>query len=316
MARRKKHEEHEEHENHERWLVSYADMVTLLMALFIVMFAMATVDARKFAALANSFTGQDNPQESVLEGNVSVIDGGTPQKLETNASTSSSANFDVPGLKNSNEGTEAIRREAQRAAAAKRDADNLEQVKQEIQASLDAHGMGDTVRFRKEPKGLVVSIITDRVLFDSGQATVKPSGEIVLKALGPPLSHLPNQVTIEGHTDNIPIASSQFPTNWELSTTRATSVLRYLTDREGVPASRLSAAGYADQRSVVPNDSNEHRAQNRRVEVVIHALTDTSAPVIDTQAEPAQTNAPVLPTVPGKPQIELPSATTNEGAQH
>ncbi len=310
MTRKKKHEE-EEHENHERWLVSYADMVTLLMALFIVLFSMASVDEQKFAALASSFTGQNNPQHSVLDGNQGIVKGGTPEKLDSAANASMSPKISMPVVPNSNQGTEALRREHQKAAAAKQDSDNLEQVKQEIQASLDAHGMGDSVRFRKEPKGLVVSIVTDRVLFDSGKAAVKPQGAVVLDALGPPISHLPNQVAIEGHTDDQPINSAQFPTNWELSTTRATSVLRYLTDREGVPASRLGAAGYADQRPVVPNNSSEHRAQNRRVEVVIHALTNDSAPTIDTQNAPtaaAPTDTPEVPTLPPKPQIDLPAA--------
>lgn len=303
MAKRNKKHVEEEHENHERWLVSYADMVTLLMALFIVLFAMATVDQKKFAALASSLAGS-NPEQTVLDGNISVLDGagtGDPATV-----------FDLPQQTGSEDNTQ-DRQLTRQQELTQQDNNNFELVKQEIQASLAARGMSDAVRFRREPKGLVVTVVTDRVLFDSGQATIKPQGANVLDALSGPLAFLPNDVTIEGHTDNVPIGSSQFPTNWELSTTRATSVLRYLTDRGNVPSVKLSASGYADQRSIVPNDTADRRAQNRRVEVVIQAQTDQSSPTTDTEA-PAP-RPPVLPTLPPRPSIALPSVSVPTGDQ-
>jgi chemotaxis protein MotB len=276
MARAKKHEE-EEHENHERWLVSYADMVTLLMVVFIVLFAMATVDARKFDALKDSLAGVKHPAPSVLSGAQSVIDGGVVAKLDTSIDAPS-AQMDLPELPqaiDSNAASKALQKQQQQDAAKQAEDNNLEQVKQEIQASLQAHGLQDQVKFTKDTRGLIVSVVTDKVLFDAGKAQLRPNSYDILDAIGQPLSHLPNQISIEGHTDNTPIHTAQFDSNWELSTTRATSVLRYLVDHGEVASNRIGAVGYADQRPTVPNDSDAHRSQNRRVEVVI--LTDTQS---------------------------------------
>lgn len=311
MARRKKHVEPEEHENHERWLVSYADMVTLLMALFIVLFAMATVDANKFTALKESLAGEGQPSPSVLEGNQSVIDGGELAKLDS----ASSPNPKIDSPEQNTAAAAALAAQQERSLAQQRDLDNLEQAKEEIQAALDEAGMGDKVRFRKEPRGLVVTVVSDQVLFDSARAEVKPDGQRILQAVAPPLKRLPNAVTVEGHTDDRPINSSQFPSNWELSTARATSVLRFLTEKEGMPASRLSAAGYADQRPVVPNDSSEHRTQNRRVEIVVQTMPDTSAAAVDTESQQPRITASDLPSLPPRPVADLPQVNISQNKE-
>jgi chemotaxis protein MotB len=164
-----------------------------------------------------------------------------------------------------------------RAAGARQQRSLLQGAQQEIQRSLDREGLGDTVKFRLEARGLVVTIVSDKVLFDPGQADLRPEGRVVVDTLAAALGRLPNRLSVEGHTDNVPI-SGRFPSNWELSTARATTVLRELIEHHGIPADRLQAAGYADERPVASNDTPDGRAANRRVELVV--LADV-APALD-----------------------------------
>jgi chemotaxis protein MotB len=267
-----KHEEHEEHVNHERWLVSYADMVTLLMVVFIILFSMATVDARKFSALAAGLKGEKPAaEETILEGNPSVIEGGEIKKLDTEFD-SPSASFDLPTTPTAYDVTAARQALAKQQASdqkSQENKNNLEEVQKEIQASLEARNMSDQVKYSLTKRGLVVTVVTDKVLFDSGAAALRSNSQTILDAIGEPLSRIPNEIAVEGHTDNSPIKTAQYPTNWELSTARATSVLRYLVDHDGVAATRIGATGYGEMRPAVPNDSAAHKAQNRRVEVIV-----------------------------------------------
>jgi chemotaxis protein MotB len=273
-----KKEEHEEHVNHERWLVSYADMVTLLMVVFIILFAMATVDAKKFAALAAGLNGEEPASSvSVIEGSDSVMEGGQIQKLETTYD-SPSVEFELPTTPtdfNVSDAKKALAKQQTQEAAAAEERNNLEQVKQEIQASLAARGMSDQVKYTFNGRGLVVTVVTDKVLFGSGSASLSGGAPSILDAIGEPLSRIPNEIAVEGHTDNSPISTSQFPSNWELSTARSTSVARYLVDHTGVTPTRVGALGYGEFRPVVPNDTAAHKAQNRRVEVIV--LTSTKS---------------------------------------
>jgi chemotaxis protein MotB len=160
----------------------------------------------------------------------------------------------------------------QAAAAAEQQA--LEQTKVELGAALDKAGLGGGVGLRVERRGLVVTIASDKVLFEPGQATLRPEGRQLIHQLAPPLATLPNPLRIEGHTDDVPI-SGTFPSNWELSTARATTVLREIESAHAVAPSRLSATGFADQRPVASNSTPEGRARNRRVEIVVEATTTT-----------------------------------------
>ena len=264
-TKRKRKEEHEEHVNHERWLITYADMITLLMVLFIVLFALGQTDLAKFAQLRDSLNNTmggkgGNP---VFQGGAGPLDG--------------SLNI-APKSQLGIQEVAAIKKEQQREAAVARQDQNFAKVEKQIQAQLDSTGLGNAVRFHKEQRGLIVTVVSDRVLFDVGSADLRPEGTQVLDGMTPALVKLPNAVSIEGHTDDRPIRSALYPTNWELATSRATSVLRYLTTK-GMPGNRLSAAGYADQKPIASNDTEAHRSQNRRVEVVIlSTLDDTSTP--------------------------------------
>ena len=153
---------------------------------------------------------------------------------------------------------------------------SMEAAEEQIIGQLEARGLAGDVGFRLERRGLVVTIVTDDVLFDPGSALLRPAGREVVDALSAALAPLPNTLGIEGHTDPTPTrGGGGYATNWELSTARATSVLRELAERHGIDGRRLSAAGYADTRPLADNRSAEGRATNRRVEIVVHSTTGT-----------------------------------------
>ncbi|MER3475088.1 MAG: chemotaxis protein MotB [Armatimonadota bacterium] len=212
------------HENVDRWLLTYADMITLLVALFIMLYSMSAVNQEKFGALARSMRREFQvlPEQN----------GGK-----------------VLGTRNV--------------------VDPLEQQASRLQQFLQKEGMQNQVRVRHEERGLVISLLSDGTLFDLGSAELKPSAKQVLDRVAEVLRAVPNPVLIEGHTDNLPIRTAQYPSNWELSAARAARVLRYLVQKGGIPAERLIAVGYADTRPLVPNSSPANRAQNRRVDIAV-----------------------------------------------
>jgi chemotaxis protein MotB len=256
-SRRKKHVEHEEHVNHERWLITYADMITLLMVLFIVLFSMSQVDLAKYQKLKSSLSGAFGSSASPLQGGDGVLSSGTsPIPLEGIAVQARKA-------------LEA--QQAQQAAeAAEKDA--LESTKEALGAQLEKAGLGGSVGLRVEHRGLVVTIASDKVLFEPGQATLQPDGRTLIDQLAGPLAGLPNPLRVEGHTDDVPI-NGAFASNWELSTARATTVLRELAASHGIAPARLSATGFADQKPVAANSTPDGRARNRRVEILVEATT-------------------------------------------
>lgn len=275
---KKHHEEHdEEHENSERWLLTYADMITLLMVLFIVLFAMGTTDTRKFNAFKQSFKTTFIGPAPVLRGGVGVLNAANTVSLAPTIKASDQAQ-NVPKILNTplpnNAAAQAVLAAAQaQAAAAAAEQQTLSDAKAKIQAALAAAGLADQATYTMDAHGLTVTIATDKVLFNIGSAQLLPEGLRVIDAIAPTLASLPNQISIAGHTDNQPISSSQYPTNWELSTARATAVLRYLIDAHGMPPDRVSASGYADTRPLVPDTSPANQAKNRRVEVIIEPTT-------------------------------------------
>jgi len=147
------------------------------------------------------------------------------------------------------------------------------------------------VTFRREDRGLVVTVVTDQVLFAAGSAELADEGNAILAVIAAPLQGVPNHITVEGHTDSRPISTPRYPSNWELSTDRATTVLRYLVSALNVPGSRISAAGYADTRNIADNATPEGRAQNRRVEIVINSVANDVAAATISEAAAAQAAA-------------------------
>jgi chemotaxis protein MotB len=275
--RGKKHEE-EEHENHERWMVSYADMLTLLFVLFVVLFAMSQVDKEKFAALAKglseSFGGPitvqpgPTPEGSVLDGLPGAVD--IASAIAPDA-TVSQAEVDAAAA-------QAALAESQRVAAeAQTQYDELAAARDRIESALRVAGHEGAARFEIDERGLVVHIVADAVLFDAEEAVLRPEGRQILDAVAPALRDLPNQLGVEGHANHLPVTSGgPWPSNWELSAYRATTVVRYLAG-DGVPQDRMAANGYSDTRPLVPASDPDAITVNRRVDVVVMSTASAEA---------------------------------------
>lgn len=250
---RKKKKESNRH-SQDRWLVTYADLITLLMIFFVMMYTMSQVDARKYAAVANSLsivlTGQ---AMSVLETQgPSLAEGISGQQLPE-------------GL------GEATAHQGQ-----------LQEVRKLIQEFIETQdietGIGETggkatklseyIIVYEQERGLVISF-KDTLLFSSGSDELTPQARNVIRQVGEALVTLPNYIRVEGHTDNLPINTARFPSNWELSVLRASNVVHVLHEEAGVPADRLSIIGYGEYRPLVPNEDSGSRAMNRRVDIVI-----------------------------------------------
>jgi chemotaxis protein MotB len=275
--RPKKHEE-EEHENHERWLVSYADMVTLLMCLFIVLFAMSQVDKAKFAALAAglstsfgapiSVLPSSTPEGSVLDGLPGAIDiasaippDETVQQAQVDAAAAAAA-------------AERAKRIAAEAATAY---DELAAARDKLDAALSEAGFAGAARYEIDERGLVVHIVADAVLFDAEQAVLRPEGKVILDAVAPTLTSLPNVLRVEGHANHLPVTrGGPWPSNWELSAYRATTVLTYLAS-DGVAEPRMYAAGYGSTQPLVPESDPTALTVNRRVDIVVLSTASAEA---------------------------------------
>jgi chemotaxis protein MotB len=287
-GKRRKHVAHEEHENHERWLVTYADMLTLLMVLFIVMFAMSAVDQRKFQALADgladgfgapsvAFKGKPAPLDGDTKASVMPVTGAAPS-LEDGVATPSSAKDAARDAEADRRAVAAADRVKVVAAAnsAEREVKNMREVQEKITRALRAKKMEDSVRFRITERGLVVTIVTSEVIFAGDRADLLAGGSTVLGAVAPALVGLPNDIQVDGHTNQLPVPTVNYPSAWELSTARASTVVRFLHDH-GVPERRLSAAGYAGTRPLYPPDDPRAPKLNRRVDVIVLSNLDSRA---------------------------------------
>lgn len=252
---------HDEHTVDERWLVSYADMITLLMALFLVLWSMASINTSKFESLAASlreaFSGK------VLPGGEAALQPGNQSKAEQAAPQPP-----IPAIQPITSPESIDQGDGQRTDAPLKEAEDLRKLKQQIDEWTAQHGLSTQVKTAVARRGLVVTVLTDRVLFASGSAHVKPAADRLLDALARLLkTQVRNPIQVEGNTDNVPV-SGRYPTNWELSTARSTAVVRALIGR-GVGPSRLTAAGYADRNPIASNANEAGRRRNRRVELVV-----------------------------------------------
>ncbi|GIG30633.1 OmpA/MotB family protein [Cellulomonas marina] len=303
-GRRKKHEEHEEHVNHERWLVSYADFMTVLMALFIVLFAMSQVDAIKFnelrRSLATGFSAADSL--SVLDGTDGVLDssaylnepnenGTTSPNLITadasNGTQASNPTYTPPAASASTAPVSLEGQDPATVAAAQAEAQHLEQIRDQLAAALSERGEADSARFSITDRGLVMGMVANDVYFGAASAELTGRAIAVLDAVAPTLAGLGEQIAVEGHANTLPV-SGRYATNWELSTDRATQVLRRFVEHDGMPGRRVQATGYGDTRPLVPGDTPEALEANRRVDIVVLS----SAPDSVRALVPTIANAP------------------------
>ena len=275
--RPKKHEE-EEHENHERWLVSYADMVTLLMVLFIVLFAISQVDKAKFEELASGLASSFGGPISVVQGTAkepSVLDGG---QLPVDIKSAIGPTQDVEQAAVDRAAAQAAAERARRVAGEAAGAyDDLAETRDKIDAALTAAGYSGAARYEIDERGLVVHIVADAVLFDAEEAVLRPEGRAILDAVAPTLIPLPNVLRVEGHANHLPVtAGGPWPSNWELSAYRASTVLRYLAS-DGVPEPRMYAAGYGSTQPLVPETDPSSITVNRRVDIVVLSTASAEA---------------------------------------
>lgn len=235
VSRRKKGHS-EEHENLERWLITYADLITLLLGLFVVLYSMSQIDLNKYQQWISAFS-QLFGGSGVLAGGKGVLVTPTPPQSSSDAIASSS---------------QSLRQQ------------NLEV---QISAVLSSSIQSKKIMITTSTEGLTIHLL-ERLLFESGSADLKPEAKAVLDTLAEILKFLPNKIRVEGHTDNKPINTVKFPSNWHLSVARALNTAYYLMGK-GVPPEKISIVGYSEYKPIAPNDTEENRAKNRRVDIVI-----------------------------------------------
>lgn len=225
----------------DEWLGTYSDCVTLLLTFFVLLYSMSSLDEAKTKAISEAFTvltGQS--ADSILEydqfqGSNPVIGGESKVENDIEAHPQ----------------------------------DNLSMY-ESVEEFLKENEMDESLEVTQDERGVVLHL-TDSILFETGQATLLPGSIAVLDKINELISSMPNQIVIEGHTDNVPISNSKYSDNWDLSTQRATNVLRYFLNKGNEDPSRFSASGYGEFRPNVENTSDENRSQNRRVNILIVA---------------------------------------------
>jgi chemotaxis protein MotB len=224
----------EDKENLDRWLLTYADLITLLLAFFVVMYSMSRIDNKKFGQVSDALN-------AILKGGTSVL------------------RFKEEPVKDGH-GLLSL--------------GNLRMVQQKIDEKFKQLGKQDVLQTEITERGLVVHIL-ESALFDKGSADLKSRAMEILDLVAQEMVGRPNHIRVEGHTDDTPIQTLVYPSNWELSSARATAVVRYFTESHTILADHISALGYGEYRPVAPNNSIENRAQNRRVDVVILTMDMT-----------------------------------------
>jgi chemotaxis protein MotB len=274
MARKRPHPEHE---NHERWLVSYADFITLLFAFFVVMFATSQTDKAKAQQVADAVKGA--LEKGGITAVVREILGGTvDEKGKGNAQ-----------MKGPGGSQKSVKPESASPVEAE-----LVPSLNYLTRALEDEIKNGKIELRMESRGLVVSL-RQATFFPSGEDALAPATHPTFEKVSSIIVSLPNQVRLEGHTDSVPIHTARFRSNWELSASRAIACLELLAEEFDVPLERLSIAGYAETAPIASNDTEEGRAQNRRVDVVIlhhRAIVGEPSKALGKTEEPkARTNS-------------------------
>ncbi len=275
-----------EHENDERWLLTYADMITLLMALFMVLFSISSVNISKYRtlqmALKAAFSGDILPGgKSIEQPGASANSSRAPTTIDTPAIVRLTPNVTSElehvsggqsGSSQASAQSAATSAASVQVSAAQQEQASFEALQRELNAYAAKHGFAKSVHVTIEQRGLAIRVLTDSLLFTSGSATLESHGEPLLTEIAALLNvdHV-HPIAVEGNTDNVPITGGAFPSNWELSTARASSVVRFLIAK-GVDSQRLSAVGYAEQHPIATNSTPAGRALNRRVEIVLQRL--------------------------------------------
>jgi len=315
-GKRKKKVHHEEHVNHERWLVTYADMVTLLMVLFIVLFAISQVDQKKYmqlaAGLSNAFGGpvrviasSDGLLPQSTDGSLVPFD----PRTTINIAPEPGVDLKKDASKSDSTAGTATAEVDSRIAKALAENAKLDEVQKKIAAELKKTGYDKSVKFTRDERGLTITVVTDKIVFPADAAALQPAGEKIIDAVGQAIRSVPNQIAVEGHTNQAAARPVNFIDEWALSSARAAAVLRIL-QRDGVVPSRLRAVGFGDTRPLI--DPKDPRALdvNRRVDVIV--LSDF-APATDAAPKSiasSPSDRPFLDKAPKGPSFGTSDAPT------
>lgn len=217
-------------------MTTFTDMTMLILVFFILLFSMSKIDVEKFKAIADSYKNYQ-----LLDFYPSIIPNDTPSTEED------------PNNQEKGKGEQE---------------QSLDKLYQSIQNYLEENDLGDVIAANRTETGVVL-VLQEQVLFETGKAEITGGSNAFLDEVGKLLKNIPNMVKVEGHTDDRPITTYRYPSNWELSTARASSVIRYFVEKHNLDSSRFIAIGYGETRPVVPNDKPENLQKNRRVEIVI-----------------------------------------------
>lgn len=233
--------------NAERWLLTYSDLITLLMAFFIVMYASSSVNQAKMAKVAAALSAGFNGSGKTIIGNEDAVD-----------------------VKDKPDYIEEMEKQAQdtSSAAEKAEENKLQQIKEKVDNYVDKNGLSSSITTTIQEKGLVIRVV-DTMMFETGKADINSTAQQRLVEMAQILKTIDNYVVVEGHTDNRPIHTDEFVSNEELSGVRACNVKHVLVDIGKLPASQVSFAGYGDTRPLVPNDNETDMAKNRRVDIIV-----------------------------------------------
>jgi chemotaxis protein MotB len=277
----------------ERWLVTYADVLTLLLVLFIVLFSISVVNTSKFISLKTSLASAfGNGHKSILDGGnglnandaaeqgQELVMPGMPVQADLNGSASAS-----PGKAENLPVTSTARTFPARVV---KEVHDFSAIQRAIEKALAKRGLSDAVRFTIDRRGLVVTIITSELVFPGNSADLLAGGQEIIAAIAPPLRNIANAVEVDGYTNQLNVSTYPYPSGWELSSARASAVVRFLIT-DGLQEGRLSAVGYSDQHPLYPPSDRRAVTLNRRVEVVVRStLPDDQAAQLQAAAAAAK----------------------------
>jgi chemotaxis protein MotB len=278
-SRRRHGEAHAEHEEgSERWLVTYADVLTLLLVLFIVLFSVSVVNTSKYISLKTSLA-------SVFGNGIKGVMSGGNGLLENDAE-GSGQQLVMPGEpvqpmsgKVSNQAPvsgQQVSDTGYTKAQVSSEVNEFKAIEDAIKSALRKHNRTGEVRFKITERGLVITVITNALVFPGNSATLLPDGQSLLSVVGAPLVQQSNRIEVDGYTNQEKVSTYPYPSGWELSSARAAAVVRYLSSR-GVAPSRLSAVGYSDQRPLYASSDPRSVTLNRRVEIVVLSTLPAAA---------------------------------------
>jgi chemotaxis protein MotB len=281
--------------NHDRWLVSYADFITLLFAFFVVLYAASQVDKRKVGMLALAIQVAFQ-QMGVFQASTTQVPIDATQPMP----------FSIAQAVENTEHTASLGRissQPKGSLGTGQEDGDLSKLRIDLETALAAEMQRKEIAMRSEPDGLVISL-REVGFFESGSARMKSTSEAAFDRIAAMLRQGNYRLRIEGHTDNVPIHTPQFPSNWELSSSRATEIVRLLIVRDGFAPDRLSAGGFAEFHPAASNRSPEGRSMNRRVDIVI--LGPAQTPAIAQAAERIQGPASAAVLLPSASETKPP----------